>query len=347
MYRAPNAKLALLGTNGYVKAMQYSAEVVHGQPTAFSLGSPAVGSGTAISASVAANSVANTLAALAYTSDAIYGRSLIMTISGNPGNSCIHDVYGFDYLGQPMVERFTGASGATAILYGQKMFYRVTQLKTITAASNAVNYAIGTGSRLGLPFKGDIAWAKEGGIQVPIYKRDFELSQPRAAALAIAGGSVFFRSPCPGFVKNVVANPYGAGSTNNPVVTAKLATVAIVGLTVTIVDNDTTGARVTGVPTTPGYNANNRLVTGSLIEVVGTAAASAGTDSVGVTITPTQFMLPDLTDPQTRITGEPRGAYDPIGALNGATEIIVGVVGDYEVNASNNGGLHGLPHFYA
>ena len=103
-----------------------------GQPTAFSLGSPAVGSATAIGTAVAANPAANTIAALSYTSDAKFGRALIMTISGNPGNSCIQDVYGFDYLGQPIIERFTGASGATAVLYGQKMFYRVTAMKTIT-----------------------------------------------------------------------------------------------------------------------------------------------------------------------------------------------------------------------
>lgn len=346
MYRPANTAVALLGTNSYVKAMQYSAELTHGQPTAFSLGSPAVGSANVIAAAVAANPAANTINALAYTSDAKYGRMLALTISGNPGNACVHDVYGFDWLGQPIIERYTGANGATAILYGQKAFYRVTQIKAITPATNAVTYAIGTASRLGLPFKGDVAWAMEGGLQVVVNKRDVVLGNDRPAALAVAGGSVFVRAPSPGFVKNVQGFAFSGGGGANPVLTVKLATVAIIGLTATIVDNTTTTAAiVSGVPTTPGYNANNRCITGDLIEIAGAAAAAAAGDHVQVTFTPTQFLLPDLTDPATALTGEPRGAYDPLVALNGATEIIVGLVGDNAVNAAGNGGLHGLKHF--
>lgn len=348
MYRAGNTAVALLGTNSYVKGMQYSAELTHGQPTAFSLGLPAASSATAVATAVAANPAANTLVALAFTSDAKYGRTLIMTISGNPGNACVQDVYGFDYLGQPMIERFTGASGATAVLYGQKAFYRVTQMKTITPATNAVTYNIGTGTRLGLPFKGDVAWAMEGGVQIPFQKRDLILGSDRPAALAVAGGSVFVRAPCAGFVKSVQGFAFSGGSTNNPVLTVKLATVAIVGLTATITDNaTTTAAIVSGNPTTPGYNANNRCLPGDLIEIAGASAAAAAGDHVQVTFTPTQFMLPDLTDPATNVTGEPRGAYDPTVTMNGATEIIVGLVGDPAVNAANNGGLHGIKHFFA
>ena len=209
-----------------------------------------------------------------------------------------------------------------------------------------MTYNIGTGTRLGLPFKGDLAWAMEGGIQVPFQKRDLVLGNDRPAALAIAGGSVFVRAPCAGFVKNVRGWAFSGGSTNNPVVTVKLATVAIVGLTITLTDNATTTAAVqTGVPTTAGYNANNRALPGDVIEIAGTAAASAAGDHLEVTFTPTQFLLPDLTDPATAITGEPRGAYDPIATLNGATEIIVGLVGDLAVNAAGNGGLHGIKHF--
>lgn len=346
MHRSGSAQVALVGTNAYVKAMQYAAEVVHGQPTAFSLGSPLLGTATAVGAAVPANSVANFITPLTYTSDVKFGRTVIMTISGNPGNACVHDLIGYDYLGQPMIERFTGANGVTAVLYGQKAFYRIIGLKTITPASNAVTYGVGTGSRLGLPFKGDVAWAKEGGVQQNVFKRDIVLGNDRSAALAIAGGSVFVRAPSAGFIKNVRGWPFSGGSTNNPVITVKLATVAIVGLTCTIIDNVTTTASIAqGVPTTPGYNANNRCIPGDLIELAGTASAAAAGDRLEVTFTPTQFLLPDLTDPQTRVTGEPRGAYDPVSVLNGATEIIVGLVGDSEVNAANNGGLHGLAHF--
>lgn len=336
------------GINTYVAAMQYVAALVHGQPTEFNLGTPAVSTANAVTASVAANAVANTIVAQSYTSDARYGRNLILTVSADPGNTNVIDVYGFDYLGQPMIERFSGASGATAVLYGKKCFYRVTQTKIITASTNVVTYAIGTGSRLGLPFKGDVAYAKEAGIQIVVNKRDIVLKEDRPAALAAAGGSVFVRAPCPGFVKSLQGWSYGAGSTNDPVITVKLATVAIIGLTVTIDANvSTTASIVTDDPTTVGYNANNRCIAGDLIEIAGAAAASAAGDTVQVTFTPTHCSLPDLTDPQTAITGDPRGSYEPVGVLNGVNEIRVAMVGDNQVNASSNGGLHGLRHFFA
>ncbi len=341
-------KSALLGSNMYVPAMQYSSALVLNEPEEFSLGTPAASNATVIATATNAQAVANTIVAYNYTSDAAYGRNLILTISGNPGNSHAVDIFGFDYLGQPLIERFTGASGATAILYGQKCFYRVVGSKIITASSNAVTFGLGTGTRLGLPFKADIEYAKEGGILVPLTKRDTPLGIDRPAALAIAGGSVFVRAPSAGYVKSVRGYSYGAGSTNDPVITVKLATVAIVGLTVTIDANvSTTASIVSGNPTTPGYNANNRCIAGDLIEIVGTAAASAGGDHVEVLFTPTQFTFPDLTDPATRTTGEPRGSYESNVVLNGSTEIIVALMGDNNVNAAGNGGLHGIRHLGA
>jgi hypothetical protein len=247
-----------------------------------------------------------------------------------------------------MIERFTGASGATAILYGKKAFYTVTGTKIITPSTNAVTFNLGTGNRFGLPYKCDLAYAKENGVQIPIFKRDLTLEYSRPAALAAAGGSVFVNSPTPGFVKNVYGYSYGAGSTNDPVITVKLTTVAITGLTVTIDANvSTTASKVTGVPTTAGYNANNRLSAGDLIEIAGAAATSAAGDTVGVTITPTHFLLPDLTDAATNVTGDPRGTYEPIITLDGTKEIRIGLVADNQVNANGNGGLHGIKHFFA
>jgi hypothetical protein len=281
---------------------------------------------------------------LAYTSDSKYGRSLRFTPSGNPGaTGGTFDVFGFDYLGQPMVERISGTNGSTSIVYGKKAFGRVTQAKIVTPSTNAITWNIGTGRRMGLPYKGDVAWAMESGIQVPLFKRDTQFTIDRSAAEAIAGGSRFVRAPFPGFVKTLLGNPGGGGSTNNPVITVKLVTVAITGLTITIIDNDTTGATVSGTPSTPGYNANNRFVTGGVIEVVGAAAASASVDRIILELTPTQVTLPDLTDPNTGLIGDPRGTYEPLTAPAG-TEIIVGLVGDTAVNASGNGGLMGIRH---
>lgn len=333
-----------VGINCYVPGMGYAADIVHGQPAAFSLGSPAAVSANNIAAAIAANAVATTAVAISWTMDSKYGRTLRLTPSGNPGNSASIDIFGFDYLGQPMVERFTGASGSTSILYGKKAFYRVTNSKIVTAASNAVTWAVGTGYRLGLPYKGDLHWVQENGVLVPIYKRDVDFFVDRSAVLAAAGGSKWVRPAFPGFVKTLIGTPDGGGSTNDPVITVKLATVAITGLTVTVDTSDTAGTTVTGAPTTPGYSANNRFLAGDKIEIAGASAASALGDRLGLTLTPTQFTLPDLTDPQTNVTGDPRGTYEPL-TVPGGFEIIVGLSGDPTVNASGNGGLHGLRHF--
>lgn len=335
------------GINDYVPAMAYASNLLIGSPTPFSLGTPAAVSASAIATATAADATAGTRGNYSYTTDANYGRSLRLTISGNPGNSVSIDIFGRDYLGQPMVERFTGASGATAILYGLKAFKTVEYSKVVTASSNAVTWAIGTGWRFGLPYKGDVSWAKENGVFVPTNKRDQTLYADRGAADAVAGSSKWFRAPFPGFVKTLLGTPDGGGSTNDPVVVVKLATVAIVGLTVTIDTSVTDGTTVTDTPTTVGYNANNRFRSGDLIEVAGAAAASAKGDRVGLELTPTQISLPDTTDPQTTTTGDPRGTYESIATPDGVKEFIVAIMADPSTNSSGNGGLHGIKHVVA
>jgi hypothetical protein len=333
------------GINYYVPGMAYSSAMALNVSNPFSLGTPAAVSANNIVAAANAQATVGALTAITlFTLDSPYGRSLRLTPSGDPGNSAAIDILGRDYLGQPMSERFTGASGSTAILYGKKAFKYITGWKVATAATNAVTWAVGTGWFLGLPFKGDIEWAKEGGVYVPLNKRDVILSVDRDAANATAGGSYTVRSPCAGFVKNVFGTTVGVGGGGaNPVLTVKLGGTAITGLTATLVDNSAN--TVTGVPTTAGYNANNRLRNGDRIEILGSASASAGPDNIGVTVTPTQFALPDYTDPQTNTTGDPRGTYDAnLAAYDGSTEIIVGLLGDASVNSSGNGGLYGIKH---
>lgn len=336
------------GNNCYVPALQYASDMVHGQPTQVSLGAPAASDDDIIDSSIDADAVAGVIETQAYTSDSPYGRTLILTPSADPGAAGgVLDVYGFDYLGQPMVERFSGANGATAILYGKKAFYKVTKTVIVTATTNATTYKLGTGLRVGLPYKGDIIWVKENNALVELYKRDVTMYATRSAADVVAGFSTWFRSPCPGYVSSLIGTPNGGGSTNDPVVTVELGGTAIVGLTVTIDTSDTAGLTVTDAPTTVAYNANNRLVKNSLIEVLSGAQTSAKGDTVGIVITPTQFSLPVLTDPQTTTTGDPRGTYESLMTMDGVKEIIVGLVGDNSVNSSNNGGYHGIKHVIA
>lgn len=220
------------GVNMYVPALQYASDMELGEPTMFFLGTPAAASANAIMAAIAANAAAGTLNALAadYTVDSTFGRNIVLTPSAVPGNANVIDIIGYDYLRQPMVERFTGSAAASTALVGKKAFYGVTASKIVTAATNAITFNLGTGSILGLPYKGWLAWVKEN----------------------------------------------------------------LVPLAVT-----------------------------------------------------TQFTVPDLTDPGTAVTGDPRGTYTAVAALDGVKRIEAGMFGDNYVNAAGNGGLHGLRHFYA
>lgn len=345
---AQDRKFYQPGINMYVKAMAYSADLLLGQPTVFSLGTPAASSATKFLTAANAQAVALTevaVPAAVQIVDSPYGRNVILTPSGDPGNAFVQDVYGQDYMGQPMIERFTGANGATAILYGKKAFYRVLKIRNITASTNAITVNLGTGTRLGLPYKGDVAYAKEATVPVAVYKRDFALSVPASASDSVAGFSALILSPSPGFIKNVFGQGAGLGGANPNVLTVKLATVAIVGLTASIPQNAST--YTVGVPTTAGYSANNRLLNNSPIQLLSAAAAGGFPFTAGVTITPTQMSLPDLTDPATAITGDPRGTYEALMTLDGVSQIVAGLSGDNSVNASGNGGLLGIQHFFA
>lgn len=343
------ANTALTGTNRYVPAMQYTNALKHAAGNLFSLGTPAAVLGTAIAAAsvVPANSAALTVVTFAtqYVADSPYGRTITSVMSADPGAAGgVFDIYGWDYLGQRMVERHTHVNGSTAIQYGKKAFYIVDKVITITPATNAVFLRIGTGWRLGLPYKCDMLWARENNIQVPVYKRDTWFFGDRGAADAVAGSSKWFRPEFPGFVNTITGTPDGAGGATDPVVTVKLATVAITGLTVTIDTSDTAGLTVTDTPTTTGYNANNRFRPNDLIEVAGAAAANAKGDRFGILLTPTQFSPSVTTDPQTTTTGDPRGTYEALLTYDGVKDVVVSILGDPAVNAAGNGGLHGIRH---
>jgi hypothetical protein len=337
---------AIIGARAYVPAMQFAHELLDGAPVPFSLGTPAASDDDIIDASIDADAGAGTEEVQDWTADSPFGRTLILTPSGDPGAAGgVLDVYGWDYLGQLMIERFTGANGSTAILYGKKAFYRVFKTRVVTATTNAVTYKLGTGRRLGLPYKCDLVFAREAGVLVEVFNRDVTYMRTLAAADAAAGASRFIRSPFPGFVKTLIGTPHGGGAAVDPVVTVELGGTAITGLTVTVDTSNAAGLTVTDTPTTAGYNANNRFVKDGLIEIVSAAAAGAGAIDVGVVLTPTQFTPGDVTDPATNVTGDPRGTYESLMTLDGAGEIIVGILGDPSVNASGNGGLHGVAHF--
>ena len=69
-------------------------------------------------------------------------------------------------------------------------------------------------------------------------------------------------------------------------------------------------------------------------ETANGAAVAAGT-----------LTAPVLTDPQTATSGDPRGTYAPTTTMNGTNIITAAFSFANDVNAANNGGLHGIRHF--
>lgn len=340
------------GMNYYVPKMAYASNLNLNGVNAFSLGTPAVASATNILTGITSNATALTETVIVAANqlllaDSPYGRSIQVSAAADPGANGVLDVYGYDYLGQPMVERFTFVSGSTAALYGKKAFFNAYKVKIVTASANATTYRVGTGSRLGLPYKGDVVWVKENNVLVPVYNRPIIEWVDRAAAKAVAGGTEFIRAPFPGYVSTLYGIPAGGGGGTDPVVTVELGGTAITGLTVTVDTSDVAGLEVSDVPTTVGYNANNRFIAGGKIELVAGAAAGAFADRLGLELTPTQCINPTLTDPQTTTTGDPRGTYESLMVLDDIKEIIVGLSGDPSINSSGNGGLHGIKHVVA
>ena len=151
-----------LGINCYVPAMQYSGSGLAFAPMRHVLGAPATAGAlaTLISAQGAVGPI--TYLATPIKLDARYGRTISVTPSGVPGNANVTDVIGYDYLGQPMFERFTGSAAAATPLVGLKAFGWVLGTRVNVAATNAITNSISAGVSLGLPWKGQIVTAKEG-----------------------------------------------------------------------------------------------------------------------------------------------------------------------------------------
>lgn len=153
------------GVNTYVPGMQWSASISANDCNVFSLGKPAVASATAIATALVTNVAGMAWLATPWVADTPYGRPVQFTPSGSV--TATVDLWGEDYLGQPMVERAAWSAVGTAVT-GKKSFYRVLGMKTVVTGG-AITVNIGTvGQNLGLPFKGSIMWAKEGNPPVLI-----------------------------------------------------------------------------------------------------------------------------------------------------------------------------------
>jgi hypothetical protein len=161
------------GINTYVPACQYAAAVSHLGPQRFQLGTPATASatfvGTLIAGATAGGAVVGTNIYFATPKlmDARYGRTVTVTPSADPtGAGATLAIFGYDYLGQPMIENITLPNGAAALVAGLKAFYLVLGTRVVSLATANITYSVGSGLRLGLPYKGRIVDIRENATNL-------------------------------------------------------------------------------------------------------------------------------------------------------------------------------------
>jgi hypothetical protein len=152
-----------VGVNTYVPAMQGAPHVTNLGSLRYALGAPATAGPLATAISGQGSLGPITYFAVPIKLDARYGRTISAIASAAPtGTALTVDVVGYDYLGQPMVERINiGVGVATAVL-GLKAWGWIIGTRLNSAAGNAITFSISSGVSLGLPFKGTIMTAKEG-----------------------------------------------------------------------------------------------------------------------------------------------------------------------------------------
>src|SRR3954467_4532949 len=133
--------------NNYVPGMQYSADVNFNGETRVNFGAPlaAVANSIANAVSIATAGTADLSGVAAFPE--LYGRNVTVVASGAATSNVT--VNGFDYLGQPVSESFT-LNGATPVV-GNKCFKSFVNVTYGATGGTTVN--IGTGGKLGLPFK--------------------------------------------------------------------------------------------------------------------------------------------------------------------------------------------------
>ena len=154
--------------NNYVSAMAYSSDVNYNGATRVNFGAPLAANATQLlnAVSVAAGASLD-LSAVPAIADP-FGRNIVLVAGGAMATAAI--VYGWDYLGQPIAEQFT-MNGATPVI-GNKCFKA---LNYVSYTATATTLSIGTGVKLGLPYKtlrvgyeiGNGVVAAAGTLQAP------------------------------------------------------------------------------------------------------------------------------------------------------------------------------------
>lgn len=149
------------GVNVYVPRMKSASDVQLGHKTRVKFGAPSVADVDGIQGSTTIDLDAGTAQTLTSftagsggigsTADANYGRCVSLSVTGTIATGTTVDIYGFDYLGQPMRETLTVGTGMAPTVTGVKAFKKVTKLVNAGGA-NTGTATLGWTDKLGLPY---------------------------------------------------------------------------------------------------------------------------------------------------------------------------------------------------
>lgn len=242
-------------------------------------------------------------AALAGTADA--PRNVVAAWTG----TAVLTVTGTDEYGNTIVE--SSASGTS--LAGKKAFKTVTG---ISSSANITSLTVGTGDILGLPQfldnAGYITAVEEGST---FYDKSSKVYLNSDTPALSSANQVYGVSPIAGYITAVAAVTTTAVTTADSTITVKTAAGTVGTVTIAL------AASAVGVVDTIDAIANSIVLANGTVELENDAAPGAGAASFTTVIEPGGIVVAGVSSAATATTGDVRGTYDPIAAMDGSTEI--------------------------
>jgi hypothetical protein len=330
--------------------MQYDAAYHLGPTVEFSLGVITAADPDGITKAIPANAA---LTAILYRgafvpgpggdgaeTKAKYGRCVSLAASAAPGTALAYRIHGEDYIGQPMCETLAVLAAGTAGVVGSKAFKRVTKIVPTVAASNAVTADVGWADRLGLPYKvGQFVGGSEGVIDTGT---GGVMTESATGFIFDNAGTATIVSPVDGYCTGVTLELSAASTAGVTGIVATTLGGTEYNLSVPIL---AVGQSVSNQVDPDAWIAvtrgQNLVWTSDGLGTGGTGTLIANFSEGGVPF----VSSPDLTDPATLASKDPRGIYVPYSAPDGVKEYKVRYIPSSNVNAAGNGGLQGIAHF--
>lgn len=269
-------------------------------------------------ASVSVTAVA-AIAAAALAGTADVPRNVVAAWTG----TAIITITGTDEYGNVLVEK----SGSGTSLTGKKAFKTVT---AIAVSANVTSLTVGTGDVLGLPVAirkgGQILGEFKDGqlIGRPLAKTRLNWFGEQVSVLAGTNAAIELIAPCAGVISGLTVVVRAAVTTGDTV-TAAIGTTAVDGLSVAVANSATKGTTASDTPT--AGHASTVVAKGDRIQIVfSDTFATAGALDGYIEITPTDHLqdgvfVAAVASEATATTGDVRGTYDPLDAMNGSIGI--------------------------